>query len=196
MLRASPPPRKKKELTCTPPSAQTPPPHNPMPVLPPLPIDPNPKHPPNCPAFGEPGNARLRALHAVPARVHAAVPALPYEPERPALADVAHPLDQRVVRLDHDERVRAVPVAGEGHLCYCLVVVMLRLAGVVFGVGGGGSGGDGYLGLASKVHRWKVPGAKGIMLGLTGSWRAGGVGGVDVGLKRAKAPSLWGRVSC
>jgi hypothetical protein len=46
-----------------------------------------------------------------------------------------------------------------------LVVVMLRLAGVVFGVGGGGSGGDGYLELASKVHRWKVPGAKGIMLG-------------------------------
>ena len=58
-----------------------------------------------------------------------------------------------------------MPVAGEGHLCCCLVVVMLRLAGVVFGVGGGGSGGDGYLELASKVHRWKVPGAKGIMLG-------------------------------
>ncbi len=48
--------------------------------------------------------------------MQAAVPALPYEPERPALADVAHPLDQRVVRLDHDERVGAVAVAGEGHL--------------------------------------------------------------------------------
>ena len=44
------------------------------------------------------------------------VPALPDEPERAAVADVARPLDQGVVRLDHDKRVRAVTVACECHL--------------------------------------------------------------------------------
>ncbi len=45
----------------------------------------------------------LDRLHAVPTRVQAAVPAFPDEPEGPGVADVAGPLDQRVVRLDHDE---------------------------------------------------------------------------------------------
>lgn len=55
----------------------------------------------------------LDRLHAVPTRVELAVPALPDEPDRAGTADVAGPLHQRVVRLDHDERVGAAGVAGE-----------------------------------------------------------------------------------
>ncbi len=58
----------------------------------------------------------LDRLHAVPTCVKLAVPALPDEPERAGIADAAGPLYQRVIRLDHDKRVSAVPAAGERHL--------------------------------------------------------------------------------
>ncbi len=58
----------------------------------------------------------LDRLHAVPTRVEPAVPAFPDEPERAAMTDVAGPLYQRVVRLDHNKRVGAVAAAGECHL--------------------------------------------------------------------------------
>jgi hypothetical protein len=58
----------------------------------------------------------LDRLNAVPTRVEPAVPAFPDEPETTGMADVAGPLYQRVVKLDHDERVGAVAVAGECHL--------------------------------------------------------------------------------
>jgi hypothetical protein len=80
------------------------------------------------PRSGVPVQARhgvggfLGTVHATPTRVEPAVPALPDEPERTAVADVARPLDQGVVRLDHDKRVRAVAVASERHL---LLVVSL-----------------------------------------------------------------------
>jgi hypothetical protein len=45
----------------------------------------------------------LGTVHAVATRVEAAIPALPNKPERPAVADVARPLDQGVVGLDHDK---------------------------------------------------------------------------------------------
>lgn len=56
------------------------------------------------------------AVHATPAGVMPAVTALPDEPKRACVAVVAPPLDQGVVGLDHDERVRALAVASERHL--------------------------------------------------------------------------------
>jgi hypothetical protein len=57
---------------------------------------------------------RLSTLHARTTGVKPAVSTLPDEPKGAAVADLAPPLDQGVVRLDHDERVRTM--AGERHL--------------------------------------------------------------------------------
>ena len=57
------------------------------------------------------------ALDAGTTRVEPAVPAFKDPPVRTRVAQVARPLDQGVVQLDHDKRVRAV--AGECHLECC-----------------------------------------------------------------------------
>ena len=75
-------------------------------------------HPPSLTRLLSPAPSHapshLSLLHAAPTRVEAAVPAFPDEPEGAAMADVTSPLDQRVVRLDHDERMGAV--ASDCHL--------------------------------------------------------------------------------
>jgi hypothetical protein len=55
----------------------------------------------------------LVRLHVVPTRVELAVPVLPDELERAGLAGIAGPSYQRIVRLDHNERVGAAGVVSE-----------------------------------------------------------------------------------
>lgn len=54
------------------------------------------------------GLTRSRLLRARPADLELAALALVDEPVRPRVAEVADPVDERVVRLDHLERVLAV----------------------------------------------------------------------------------------
>lgn len=67
----------------------------------------------DCPAAATWPRSRSRLGRARPARLELAALALEDEPVRPGVAHVADPVDERVVRLDHLERVLAV--AGDGH---------------------------------------------------------------------------------